>query len=86
MMQNAKISKHCLRSWVGAPVGSIEERPSPRSCVPSSIPPVACVSATAASEAVAALVAAGIEPSDFSMGSPSLDEVFLALTGKGAEA
>ena len=23
---------------------------------------------------------------DFSMGSPSLDEVFLALTGKGAEA
>ena len=47
---------------------------------------VACVSAEAASEAVAALVAAGIEPSDFSMGSPSLDEVFLALTGKGAEA
>jgi ABC-2 type transport system ATP-binding protein len=45
---------------------------------------VACVSAQAASEAVAALVAAGIEPSDFSMGSPSLDEVFLALTGKGA--
>jgi len=43
---------------------------------------VACVSAAAASEAVAALVAAGIEPSDFSMGSPSLDEVFLALTGK----
>ena len=35
---------------------------------------------------MAALVAAGIEPSDFSMGSPSLDEVFLALTGKGAEA
>jgi ABC-2 type transport system ATP-binding protein len=47
---------------------------------------VVCVSAAAASEAVAALVAAGIEPSDFSMGSPSLDEVFLALTGKGAEA
>jgi ABC-2 type transport system ATP-binding protein len=47
---------------------------------------VACASAPAASEAVAALVAAGIEPSDFSMGSPSLDEVFLALTGKGAEA
>jgi ABC-2 type transport system ATP-binding protein len=46
---------------------------------------VACASAAAASEAVAALVAAGIEPSDFAMGSPSLDEVFLALTGKGAE-
>ncbi len=47
---------------------------------------VACVSAEAAAGAVAALVAAGIEPSDFSMGSPSLEEVFLALTGKGAEA
>ena len=47
---------------------------------------VTCVSAAAASEAVAALVAAGIEPSDFAMGSPSLDEVFLALTGKGTEA
>ena len=44
---------------------------------------VACGSAAAASEAVAALVAAGIEPSDFSMGSPSLDEVFFALTGHG---
>jgi ABC-2 type transport system ATP-binding protein len=47
---------------------------------------VACASAEAAAGAVAALVAAGIEPSDFAMGSPSLDEVFLALTGKGAEA
>jgi ABC-2 type transport system ATP-binding protein len=47
---------------------------------------VACLSAAAASEAVAALVAAGLEPTDFAMGSPSLDEVFLALTGKGAEA
>jgi hypothetical protein len=85
-MQNAKVSTRWPRSRVGAAEVSTEERPSPRSCVPSSIPPVACVSATAASEAVAALVAAGIEPSDFSMGSPSLDEVFLALTGKGAEA
>ena len=47
---------------------------------------VACVSADAASAAVGALIAAGIEPSDFSMGSPSLEEVFLALTGKGTEA
>jgi ABC-2 type transport system ATP-binding protein len=38
-----------------------------------------------ASEALAALVAAGIEPTDFAMGSPSLDEVFLALTGHPAE-
>lgn len=37
--------------------------------------------AAQASAAVAALIAAGIEPADFSMGSPSLDEVFFALTG-----
>ncbi len=34
-----------------------------------------------ANEALAALIAAGIEIADFSMGSPSLDEVFFALTG-----
>ncbi|NYZ12721.1 ATP-binding cassette domain-containing protein [Azospirillum sp. RWY-5-1] len=37
--------------------------------------------AAQANGAVAALIAAGIEPADFSMGSPSLDEVFFALTG-----
>jgi ABC-2 type transport system ATP-binding protein len=31
--------------------------------------------------ALAELVRAGIEVSDFSLGQPSLDEVFLALTG-----
>lgn len=36
----------------------------------------------AASQALTALVDAGIELADFSMGSPSLDEVFFALTGK----
>ncbi len=45
-------------------------------------------SASAANEALRALIAAGIEPTDFSMGSPSLDEVFFALTGqpRGDEA
>lgn len=38
-----------------------------------------------ANEALSALMAAGIEISDFSMGSPSLDEVFFALTGQPAE-
>jgi ABC-2 type transport system ATP-binding protein len=38
----------------------------------------------AANEALGALIAAGIELSDFSMGSPSLDEVFFALTGEAA--
>ncbi len=33
--------------------------------------------------ALAALLDAGIELADFSMGSPSLDEVFFSLTGKG---
>lgn len=35
-----------------------------------------------ANEALGALIAAGIELADFSMGSPSLDEVFFALTGR----
>lgn len=38
--------------------------------------------AKAANDAVAALIAAGIEISDFSLGSPSLDEVFFSLTGR----
>jgi len=38
--------------------------------------------ASVANEAVAELIAAGIELSDFSMGQPSLDEVFFALTGQ----
>ena len=38
-----------------------------------------------AAEAVAALARAGIEIADFSVGQPSLDEVFLALTGHPAE-
>ena len=38
-----------------------------------------------ASEAVAALVAAGIGVAGFALGQPSLDEVFLALTGHTAE-
>ncbi len=42
-------------------------------------------SAQAANEALAALIDAGIEPADFSMGSPSLDEVFFALTGGPAD-
>ncbi|MGH6861351.1 MAG: ATP-binding cassette domain-containing protein [Phyllobacterium sp.] len=39
-----------------------------------------------ANRAVSALLTAGVELSDFSMGSPSLDEVFFALTGKMTEA
>lgn len=38
--------------------------------------------AHAAATALAALAAEGIEVADFSMGSPSLDEVFFSLTGR----
>ena len=37
-----------------------------------------------ANAALGALIDAGIELADFSMGSPSLDEVFFSLTGEGA--
>jgi ABC-2 type transport system ATP-binding protein len=43
------------------------------------------VGAEEASEAVAALMAAGVDVAGFSLGQPSLDEVFLALTGHTAE-
>lgn len=36
----------------------------------------------AVTEALTELARAGIRVSEFSLGSPSLDEVFLALTGK----
>ncbi|WBB75792.1 ATP-binding cassette domain-containing protein [Micromonospora sp. WMMD1128] len=39
-----------------------------------------------ASQALAELAAAGIAVDDFSLGRPSMDEVFLALTGHRAEA
>src|SRR5690606_41381535 len=38
--------------------------------------------AEAASEALAALAAAGVVVDEFSLGQPSLDEAFLALTGE----
>ena len=42
--------------------------------------------AQAANGAVSALLAAGIDVTDFSLGQPSLDEVFFALTGRPAES
>jgi ABC-2 type transport system ATP-binding protein len=46
---------------------------------------VSCPDAGRAAEAVAGLAQAGITLADFSLGQPSLDEVFLALTGHTAE-
>jgi ABC-2 type transport system ATP-binding protein len=45
----------------------------------------ACADAARAAEAVAELARAGMKIADFSLGQPSLDEVFLALTGHPAE-
>jgi ABC-2 type transport system ATP-binding protein len=44
-----------------------------------------CADADRAAEAVAALVQSGLGIADFSSGQPTLDEVFLALTGRPAE-
>ena len=45
----------------------------------------ACADADRAAVAVADLARAGIRIADFSLGQPSLDEVFLALTGHAAQ-
>jgi len=45
----------------------------------------ACADADRAAEAVAELARSGVRIADFSLGRPSLDEVFLALTGHPAE-
>ncbi|MEW6154174.1 MAG: ATP-binding cassette domain-containing protein [Actinomycetota bacterium] len=46
---------------------------------------VPCPGPGEAAEVIAALVAAGVEVADFALGQPSLDEVFLALTGHKAD-
>ena len=45
----------------------------------------ACADADRGAEAVAELTRSGVSVADFSLGQPSLDEVFLALTGHTAE-
>jgi ABC-2 type transport system ATP-binding protein len=44
-----------------------------------------CIDADRGADALAELAAAGVRIADFSVGQPSLDEVFLALTGHPAE-
>jgi ABC-2 type transport system ATP-binding protein len=46
---------------------------------------VGCATPDRAAEAVAELVRSGVRVADFAVGQPSLDEVFLALTGRPAE-
>ena len=60
-------------------LGSAEREPDPTALT------AACADAGRAAEAVAALARHGIGIADFSLGQPSLDEVFLALTGRPPE-
>jgi len=46
---------------------------------------VACGDAKRAAEAIAELTRSGVEVASFSLGQPSLDEVFLTLTGHPVE-
>jgi ABC-2 type transport system ATP-binding protein len=60
-------------------LGSVHLEPDPAALAAS------CADADRAAEAVAELARSGVGIADFSLGQPSLDEVFLALTGHPAE-
>jgi len=60
-------------------LGTITLEPDPAALSAS------CSDADRAAEAVAELTRSGVRIADFSLGQPSLDEVFLALTGHPAE-
>jgi ABC-2 type transport system ATP-binding protein len=60
-------------------LGSVHLEPDPAALS------VSCASAERAAEAVAGLTRSGVGIANFSLGQPSLDEVFLALTGHPAE-
>jgi len=62
-----------------ADLGSVFLEPDPAALS------VQCAEADRGAEAIAALTRAGVRIADFSLGQPSLDEVFLALTGHPAE-
>ena len=60
-------------------LGAVNLEPDPAALSAS------CADGDRAAEAVAELTRAGVRIADFSLGQPSLDEVFLALTGRPAE-
>src|SRR3954447_13365174 len=57
-------------------LGTVTREPDPASLT------AACGDPAQAAEAIASLVRAGVLLADFALGQPSLDEVFLALTGQ----
>ena len=68
------------QSLLARELGSVHLEPDPAALQ------VACADADRGAEAVAALARAGVGIAAFSLGQPSLDEVFLALTGHPAES
>ncbi len=64
---------------LAAELGAVHLEPDPAALS------VQCADGDRGAEAVAALTRAGVRIADFSLGQPSLDEVFLALTGHTAE-
>jgi ABC-2 type transport system ATP-binding protein len=60
-------------------VGAVHLEPDPAALS------VSCADPDRGAEAVAELSRAGVRIADFSLGQPTLDEVFLALTGHTAE-
>ena len=64
---------------LGQSLGVVTLEPDPAALSAS------CADADRAAEAVAGLSRSGVRIADFSLGQPSLDEVFLALTGHPAE-
>ncbi|SNR23663.1 ATP-binding cassette domain-containing protein [Blastococcus mobilis] len=65
---------------LGRAVGAVELEPDPAALT------VSCSDAERAATGVAELARAGVGIAEFSLGQPSLDEVFLALTGHMAES
>jgi ABC-2 type transport system ATP-binding protein len=61
-------------------LGAVQREPDPAALSAS------CADSARAAEAVGDLTRAGIGVAEFALGQPSLDEVFLALTGHTAEA
>ncbi len=64
---------------LGRRLGTVSLEPDPAALS------VSCADADRAAVAVAELANSGVRVADFSLGQPSLDEVFLALTGHPAE-
>ena len=64
---------------LGRQLGTVSLEPDPAALS------VSCADADRAAEAVAELARSGVRVADFSLGQPSLDEVFLALTGHPAD-